>query len=101
MSDFMTHRDAELRGFLLLVVDMVISGSSSGSWPSHDHRSASDAQLLRPTSIIFLRKVMEEATLWRTCKRFATSAMRLKRGTKTASEVDSSSSRKGLKNERF
>jgi hypothetical protein len=93
--------DAELQGFRLLVVAMVISGSSSGSSPSLDHRYASDAQLLRPTSIIFLRKVTEEVTLWRTCKRSATSATRLKRGTKTASEVDSSSYRKGLKNDRF
>ena len=101
MSDFMTHRAAELLGSRLLVVDTVISGSSSGSSPSLDHRSAFGAQLLRPTSIIFWPKVMEAATLWRTCKRSATSAMRLKLGTKTASEVDSSSSRKGLKNERF
>jgi hypothetical protein len=62
MSDFTMHRDAEHRGFRLLVVDMVISGSSSGSSPSHAHRSAFAAQLLRPTSIIFLRKVTEEVT---------------------------------------
>jgi len=101
MSDFTTHRDAELLGSRPLVVDMVISGSSSGSSPSLDHRFASDAQLLRPMSIIFLRKVTEEVTPWRTCKRSATSATRLKRGMKTASEVDSSSYRKGLKNEQI
>jgi hypothetical protein len=43
-------------------VDMVISGNNFASLLLLDHRYASDVQLLRPTSIIFLRKVTEEVT---------------------------------------
>jgi hypothetical protein len=62
MSDFTMLPDAELQGFRLLVVAMVISGNNFASLLLLDHRYASDAQLLRRTSIIFLRKVTEEVT---------------------------------------
>ena len=58
----MMRLGAELLGFRLPVVAMVIHGSNSGSLPSLALRSASDAQRLQPTATISLLKATEALT---------------------------------------